>query len=330
MTVSITEIVNSSIELAAFPSSGDVAFFISGPIDNISKRIAVVKKNAIKPNLAASIYTQLGRVTEDYSPDYSIAFDEIENKVTIKLSGLVPAEDYVIIFNPMDSYGDLVSSTALGAGEISLENYNTNIDYTSVNITAFSDSLYISGEQVFSTPFTIEYSNGDTIVRTIKFSEPLSERGMKISVDNSPFISGDTFRYEFQPVSNSDIEIIDIRTSSITSSAQILEETSRRASELDLIAFYEERDAPVSPEQPTKVRRILKSPTSMIIDFTEAVDLNLINFNISSGPAFNALSIPEEEWATPIRATVRQLSPTTIIVSFTPSEIASHEIIKDV
>ena len=329
MAISITEIVNSTNELAAFPLTGDVAFFISESIDNIEQKVRVVKKDTTAPNLASFLYTQLGRSTEDYIPDYNVELNTVTKKVTVHLRSLIPLENYVILFNTLDGEGTLSESTTSGLGSVSVSNYRTGPqEVLSLKLTALSDSEYISDS--FRTTFGVQVNSEPALSKIIDHSSPYEYYGINIVLSSDPFISGDYFHFTFPAVSDNELFLIDLKTTNIESLAQTISAETKRVNELDLIAFYEEQNVPVSPTQPDKIKRILKSSTSMIVEFTEPVDLNTLNVSCLSGPAFNMLSIPEGDWNQAFRIEVKKISPTTLYFKFMDSTSSSNEVVKNV
>lgn len=329
MTVSVTEILNSTNELAAFPLTGDVAFFISEPIDNIKEKIRVIKKDTTSPNLASFLYTQLGRSTEDYIPDYNVELDTLTNKVTVHLRSLIPLENYVVLFNTLDGAGALFDKVTTGLGDISVSNYRTGPqEVLSLKITALSDSEYVNDS--FRTTFGIQVNSEPVLSKVIDHSSSYEYYGINITLSSDPFISGDYFHFTFPAVSDNELFLIDIRTTNIESLSQTLSAETKRLNELDLIAFYEEQNVAVSPTQPEKIKRILKSSTSMIVEFTEPVDMTTLNISCLSGPAFNMLSIPEDNWNQAFRIEVKKISPTTLYFKFMDSTTSSNEIVKNV
>lgn len=329
MAVSVTEIVNSTNELAAFPLTGDVAFFLSEPIDNLKEKIRVVKKDTTAPNLASFLYTQLGRSTEDYVPDYNVELDTVTNKVTVHLRSLVPLEEYVILFNTLDGVGALFDKVTTGLGDITVNNYRTGPqEVLSLKLTALSDSEYV--DDSFKTTFGIQVNSEPVLSKIIDHSSSYEYYGINITLSSDPFISGDYFHFTFPAVADNELFLIDLKTTNIESLSQTLSAETKRVNELDLIAFYEEQNVAVSPTQPEKIKRILKSSTSMIVEFTEPVDLTTLNVSCLSGPAFNMLSIPEEDWNQAFRIEVKKISPTTLYFKFMDSTTSSNEIVKNV
>lgn len=325
----ITDIVNSTEELAAFPLTGNVAFFISGPIDYIQERIAVIKKDTAYPDNAAYLYSQYGKEINPL-PEYNVNFDSNTNKVTISFGYLEPAQDYKIIINLADVYGTLASSTVTGAGSIIVRNYFTGAEQaTEALITILEDSIYDSSKGEFRTKAEVSYGVFDEVV-TLSSSTSADVTGLSIMASNDPFLAGDTFLFTFNELTDTDLSGIDLTSTSLPNTSQILDEASTYASEIDLINFYAEENQPVSPEQPTTIRRILKSTKSMIIEFTEPVDLSSINATMTVGPAFNMVSLPEEEWTAPVRVEISQLTPVALIFRFMDSTTTVNEVVKNV
>jgi hypothetical protein len=332
MAVSITEIVNSSFELAAFPLSGDVAFFISEVISDIEKRIYVRKKDGIYPNISSYLYSQIGRNTEDFIPTYTVEQNEITKKITVKLRELIASESYLILFNTSDSFGHTVENQSLGLGTFSIRNFGTTetILVSNVELTVVKDSTYIVSENIFKTEVSISINGGSASTHILKSNESTMINGLNIEVSNDPFISGDHVAFSFTPVSDDDLHVIEVKTGSIPSLNQEISLQSKRANELDLISFYENQNTPTPPAQPSKIKRILKSAMSMIIEFTEAVDINTINVNATVGPAFNILSIPEEDWNSFYRIEIKQLAQNVLFFKFLNSTGSTNEIVKNV
>jgi len=333
MTISISEIVNTSDELAAFPLTGSVAFFISEDIDSIEKRISVVRKIGSNLSLSSHLKTQLGysSIDENYIPDYNVSYDSVTKKVTVNLSRLIPLEEYRIVFDTMDSYGILEESTTAGIGTIEIENYRTSTDYSqSIRMTASKDSVWSDLDESFKTEFSYSINSGPSTTVVITHTEGLQTGGLGIRLTNDPFISGDFFRFSFSPIEDNSINVIEIKATNIENLTQALDTASKEITELDIIAFYEEMDAPTSVDQPTKINRILKSSSSVLIEFKEPVDINTIAFDFSTGPAFNMLSLPEEDWTAPFRIEAKQLSPLVIRLKIMDSTSATNEFVLNV
>ena len=332
MAVSITEIVNSSFELAAFPLSGDVAFFISEAISDVEKRIFVRKKSGLYPNYSAYLYSQIGRETEDPIPNYTVEENQATKKIIVKLRELIGSEKYLILFNTSDTFGHTVETQTNGLGTFSIRNFGTSgtIEVSMVEITATADSIYLPATDTFKTEVSISINGGTSSSHIISSDETTMITGLNITASKEPFISGDYVKFSFTPVSEDDLHVIEVSTASIPSLNQDVALQSRRANELDLISFYENQNLPSPPAQPTKVKRILKAAMSMIIEFTEAVDINLINVTATVGPAFNILSIPEEDWNSFYRIEIKQLAQNVLFFKFLGSTTGVNEIIKNV
>lgn len=329
MTI-ITSIVNSKEELAAFPLTGNVAFFISGPIDHLEDRLTVFRKEAVYPNISAYLYPQYGDKRTPSIPEYSVSVDA-SNKVTVILRKLDQSESYFLLVNNSDIYGDVVSSHNSGTGNVILKNYYIGAQQiTSALLEVMEDSKYDISTGVFSTKMRFTLGSSLPQVRTVYSNRTVNIEGISAIQSSDLFLMGDSFVYSFEPFAEESLEIIEIKTSAILNSKQILENSSKQANELDLIAFYQEENQPVSPSQPTSIKRVLKSPRSMIMEFNEDIDLVNSNITMSVGPAFNIISIPEEQWMQSVKITVTPLSPRVLFFKFTDSELLVNEVVKNV
>lgn len=333
MTISISEIVNTSDELAAFPLTGSVAFFISDDIDSVEKRISVVRKIGSNINLSSHIITQLGAYlpSENNNPDYNVSYDSLTKKVTVNLSRLIPLEEYRIVFDTMDSYGVLEESNTTGIGSIEIENYRTSSSYSpAISMTASKDSVWSDLDESFKTEFSYSINSGPSVTVVITHTEGLQVGGLGIRLTNDPFMTGDFFRFSFSPIEDSSINVIEVKATNIENLTQTLDNASKEITELDIIAFYEQMDAPTSVDQPTKINRILKSSSSVLIEFKEPVDINAMTFDFTTGPAFNMLSLPEDDWTAPFRVEAKQLSPLVIRLKIMDSTSAINELVLNV
>lgn len=323
----IQSILTGSIELAALPINGSVAFFVAPNTDSLENRIYIIHNNATDGTLSELLYSNK-KIESFNNIDYSVSHNISTGRVDIKFSNLIPEEEYIIVLDTSVSNGVLSSSSIInGEGVIVCKNYWLS-DVDSIEIET-AESFFISGENTYET--NIKIKSGTQIDNTtISSRTPYFKNGISIQVNDSPFSNGDKFYFNFtRNTPTYDTIVIKTKNIEVPTSETVISK-SKRANELDLINFYENENSQNTIVK-SGIKRILKSATSIIIEFDNDIDYQNTVVKIDKMPAFNMLSLLDTDWETSkIKASLKLIGRRMLMIRFSEATDGIEEVIKNV
>ena len=314
----IVDIVNTSNELQAFPLSGKVIFFISEDLPDIVSRIKLSREQRLYPNEASYQTPQIGIHNPDEKHSISVNYSNVDKKVEVTLSNLLPDESYILSIDNEISYGVLTSSEVLGEDIVPV--VKTTLFSGPLNVLFVEDSFVDSEGAVH----TISIGGLNGMSYKVKADTDVQIGDIIVRIGVGFHIAGDSYVYNFEN-KIFDSEFIQLKTIYAKSVNQTLDIQSKMATEDDLLQYYIEREAEISNVQPTGIEMILKSANSILIRFKNPVLAQNLNLNFTKGPAFNMLSLPEEEWAGTLKLSARNLDSKTVLIQVKDSDTDTVE-----